>query len=55
MKLTTVMHGQGHTEKMLGWGVRERERPYVLHCFQPAVQPNAKNVPALGIIIDSPS
>jgi len=53
MKLTTVMHGQGQTAKMLGVG--GREKPYILHCFQPAVQPTAKNVPVLRIIIDSPS
>jgi hypothetical protein len=49
MKLMTVIHGQGQTAKMMGG------RPYVLHCFQPAVQPTAKNVPALLIIIDLPS
>lgn len=53
MKLTTLMHGQGQTAKMMGGG--GGERPYVLHCFQPAVQPTAKNVPELLIIIDLPS
>jgi len=55
MKLTTVMHSQGQTAKIFFLGGGERERPYVLHWFQPAVQPTAKNVPALWIIIDSPS
>jgi hypothetical protein len=41
MKLKTVKRGQGQTAKMMGGG-GEWERPYVLHCFQPALQPTAK-------------